>query len=211
MPPLAAEFGRLISEALALSEAGEIVRAHANPGSPTKAALSAKRLEYLYEMAYLRAFVAWEAFLEQAFYRYLCGYTSPRGPMPRIGGAAYCATLATAETTVLNGMRYRLWHNPGQVIARCQRYFVAGTHFEAVLGSATARIADMANVRHRIAHAQRDAIVQFNAATLRFAGRQYSAASAGRFLRDWVPGKTPPERWLAELTRELGSLAGQIA
>lgn len=211
MPPLVAAFQQRVDDALALSEAGEIARTHASSTSSVKAVLTTRRLEALYEMAFLRAFVSWEVFLEGALTRYLCGYVSAHGPLPVAPGKAYAATLTDAEVLILDGRSHRLWHNPNDVIKRCRKHFALGCHYESVLSSATARLQEMANVRHRVAHGQKDALKKFDAATLYFVGRHYPAASAGRFLRDWVPGKSPPERWISELAKELVGLASQIA
>jgi hypothetical protein len=211
MPPLVVAFRDLVDEALALSEAGEVAKAHALSASPIKKALTTRRLEALYEMAFLRAFVAWEVFLEAAFARYLCGYVSAHGSLPLAAGQSYVSTLADAEALILHGSAYSLWHNPTKVIRRCQRFFAAGSNFEAVVSSSIARIQEMANIRHRIAHGQKDAISKFHAATLFFVGKQYPAASPGRFLRDLVPGRNPPERWIGELSKELVALASQSA
>jgi hypothetical protein len=208
MPPLTVAFQQRVDEALALSEAGEIARAH---GSPVRKQLTTRRIEALYEMAFLRAFVGWEVFLEETFSRYLCGYVSVHGALPRPVGMSYAPTLAAAETLVLGSKQYLLWHNPTHVIARCSSHFQPGSFYETVVSSSTARIQNMANVRHRIAHGSSDSAKKFDAATLSLVGKQYQSASAGKFLRDWVPGKTTPERWLSELARELVALASQIA
>jgi hypothetical protein len=210
MPTLHMELQRRAFEALALAEVGEIARVEAAVGSRTRAGLYPVRLEALYEMAYLRVFVSWEAFLEQAFLRYLCGYASAHGMATPRPGSAFCSTLAQAEASVLNGNAYVLWHNPAKVIVRCRRFFSV-SQLERVIASNTSRLEAFAAVRHRIAHAQSDAKAKFDLATMALHGRRYLGSRAGSFLRDRDVSIVPPERWLNRMAQELISLSRQVA
>jgi hypothetical protein len=209
MPDLAAELGERFDEALKLAEIGEDARLEATRGSRTRVNLHPSRLEALYELAYLRVFVGWEAFLEQAFLRYLCGYLSTRGAATLIAGATYAPTLASAEKALLGGNRYALWHNPAGVVKRCQKFFSASP-IEAVVNSNLARLTDFAAVRHRITHAHGDTRKNFDVATMNFAGGRYRGGRPGAFLRDRDTSHMPQIRWLERLTNELGGLAAQI-
>lgn len=210
MPALGAEFRQRASSALALAEIGEVARYEAPRGSRTRLGLHPARLESLYEMAFLRVFVGWEAHLEQAFLRYLCGYTSSHGAAQLAPGRAYEPSLAAAERTVLGTSSYVLWHSPARVAARSQRYF-ASSPVEAVVLSNAARLEAFAAVRHRIAHAQTDARTKFDAATMSLAGRRYAGSRPGSFLRDWDRSTAPHQRWLERLANELTALAAQVA
>jgi hypothetical protein len=208
MPPLAVQFRQRISEALALAEAGDLAAA-APLSEPLRSAWHIARVELLYELAYLRIFVEWELFLEQTFLRYLWGYVSLAGHIYPSAVGGFCATLQAAETTILAGRAFALWHDPTRVIARA-RQFLTGCPHESVIASHTARLIDLAAVRHRIAHGQKDAKQKFDTATINLAGRRYRAARPGRFLRDWDHSGTRPRRWLGALGLELGNLAQQI-
>jgi len=81
LPPLGVRFAGDVDRALAIAQAGETIRAVAEKGSVAWKELGRGRLEALYEMAYLRLFIAWELFLEESFLRYLCGYLAS-GPLP---------------------------------------------------------------------------------------------------------------------------------
>ena len=210
MPNFGADFRLRLSDALKLAEIGEVARLEAARGSRTRANLYPTRLEALYEMAYLRVFVSWEAFLEQIFLRYLCGYTSTIGIATPIAGTGYLPTLSRAEQAVLGGNAYVLWHNPGRVVARCRKFFVVCT-VENVVLSNIARLDSLAAIRHRITHAQEDARRKFDLATMSLAGKRYRGARPGAFLRDWDRSVTPSVRWLERLTLELDGLAAQLA
>lgn len=211
MPGLANDFRQRVKDALLLAETGEVARAESSPGSQTRKNLHHTRIEYLYELAFLRVFVAWESFLEQAFLRYLCGYTSvAAGSAVVTPGMSHSATLAQAEASMLGGRDYVLWHNPTRVVSRSQQFFQSSP-IETVINSSSARLESMAAIRHRIAHSQDDARRKFDIAVMAVAGRRYRGARAGSFLRDVVPSTQPPERWIEVLGHELQGLAQQIA
>lgn len=199
----------VIRVGFALSCIENIERARLLLGQGNENVITLADLEYTYELAFLRIFLAWETLLEDALIRLICGYSRFNGQEQLIPGTAYYRTIADAETAILGGRDYRLWHSPHQVIQHA-RQFLSGSHYELVIASASSRIVHMAAIRHRIAHSQSHAERQFDAATMSFAGKRYRASRPGRFLRDWVSGATPPSRWISALARELGNLAVQI-
>jgi hypothetical protein len=210
MPALAAELSRQIGSAIDLARAGEIARVNAIPGGLGSPRFDAPRLEYVYELAFLRMFVAWEIFLEQTFLRYLCGYVSSAyGPQAMVAGVYY-PTLAAAEAAVLGGQAYKLWHNPIAVEGRSRQFFSLARH-ETVMAAARIRITHMAAVRHRVAHGQEDAAVKFDVATQYWVGHRYKGSRPGRFLRDYDTAASPPRRWLDTLGNELSGLSAQIS
>lgn len=210
MPPLASEFQTRVRETIRIAEIGEVARVEALVGTLTKRDLTVARVEYLYELAYLKAFYLWEDYLERVLIRYCAGYVSPVGTSVFKAGVAPCATLADAETAVLNNRSFALWHNPDQVIARSQRFFTK-CPVESVVQSNISRLRQMSAIRHRIVHAQADAKVQFDTAAMDIAATSYRGSRAGALLRDANRGQNPPVRWLTQLTQELEGLARQIA
>ena len=210
MPKLEADFRSRVSEATRLAEIGEIARAEARAGSQTSKNLHHNRIELLYEMAFLRTFVWWESFIEQAFIRYLAGYTSKIGMAVALGGVSYSPTVKHAEATILGSRDYALWHNPSVVVRRSQQFF-SSSPIETVLMSNRARLEALASIRHRIAHSNNDTRRKFDAATMALGGKRYRGGRAGSFLRDFDFNITPPVRWLDQLGTELQNLAVQIA
>lgn len=208
MPPLATYLGQRISEAVAVAHAGEAARTASGVGSTAWQEMRTSRLELLYEIALLKAFVEWENFLEASFYRYMCGFESQFGQASPVTGK-FSSSLASAEASVLGGNAYVLWHNPTHVLKRSQKFMVICRH-ESVFASNLARLQDIAALRHRIAHGQDDARRKFDAAAMNFAGRRYPGSRAGRFLRDWDRSNAPAKRWIDVIAGELISLAGQI-
>lgn len=198
--------------AMSIVRAGEV--AHTSGGLAIRKEWGINRLEALHELAYLRAFAAWEYVLEAVFFRFLCGYASSAGQEMLVSGTYY-PSLTAAEGAILGPRKsYLLWHSPRQVIARCQRYIRSGPGLpalqETVLASQVARLEGMASIRHRIVHDQADAKRKFDSATLQIAGRTYPASRPGRFLRDWDYSVAPPRRWLDAMIAELTALARQM-
>jgi hypothetical protein len=178
------------------------------------------KLEALYELAYMRIFAAWETCLENVLLRSLCGFTSRAVghetllPSQNRTGP-YHISLANAEADMLGSHQYALWHNPQHVIKRCQRFIRSGAPgcpavMETTISSSVTRLENLAAVRHRIVHEQKDARQKFDSAAISLAGRTYPASRPGKFLRDWDRSSVPKRRWLATVADELVALASQI-
>jgi hypothetical protein len=207
MPALASDFQRRVDQALQLAKAGEIVRAVSPPRTTLWSLWYTARLEALYEMAFLRIFIEWEVFLEEAFLRYLCGYASRIGPVNLLHPPF--RTLADARNALLGGHDYLSWARPTTIQQRARAYVIGGTH-ELVIASAATRLEWFAAIRHRVAHASAFARSQLDLATVQLNGRRYRGASAGRFLRDWNTSRPVPERWIHTIASELKGFAKQI-
>lgn len=171
--------------------------------------ISTNKVRFGYELAYLRAFAAWENFLEASFLRYLCGYCSSAGQQTIRVPHVFCATVSAAETLVLDGRRYKLWHNPRDVIGRSQTYFLNGRH-ETVLSSVLSRVDSFAAVRHHIAHQRRDTATQFDSACINLCGYRSPGSRAGSFLRKRVSHVSPSKRWFDLILSDLEAYAVQI-
>lgn len=205
MADLTAVLDRRMADAVDLVMAGERARMHAPTSSSSGFRIS--RLEFLYELAYLRMFVAWESFLEQALYRYMCGCASMRFGQQTLVRGMFFPSVVDAEAAVLGTRTYRLWHNPDEVERIVRIHVVSGRH-EQIMVSAATTIRHMAALRHRIAHDQKDGAGKCDAATMFFVGRRYPGARPGRFLRAW---DAPNRRWLERLRGDLLNLSRQIA
>lgn len=179
-----------------------------------------KRLEFLYEFAYLRVFAAWEATLEAIFLRSLCGYASRAGQETLVAGAYY-RSVDDAEAAVLAAeghgrvRTYLLWHNSTQIINRCNRHIVSGPPpalaiQEAVIASQFAHLDALAAIRHRIVHDQWDAKTKFDTVARALAGRTYPASRPGKFLRDTDIHSNPRRKSLDTAIAELTGLVGQM-
>lgn len=207
MPPLARTLELSIAQAVDLAEAGERIRALSPLGSVVRRELRIGRIEALYETAYLRVFLLWEDFLEQSFFRYLCGYSCSTGALNL--RQRVLPSLMVAASTVLGTKDYVPWANPNAVIDRSKKFIIGG-HHELVISSNLARLEAFTAVRNRVAHRSEYARNSFDGATTLLAARRFPASSAGRFLRSVAVSVPTPERWLHHICGELKSLAFQI-
>lgn len=205
MPPLAGTFADKSDKAVRFACAIELAKERLGTPSGNKI-LNASKLEYAYELAYLRVFTSWEDFLEQSFLRYLCGYEARHG-QEQLAGGSYSRDLSQARATLYGTKSYLLWHNPGIVIARARTYFQSSRH-EIVIGSIQGRVEHYAAIRHRIAHAQAE--IEFDRATMALAGRRFRGSRPGRFLRSWVQHSPYPLRWIDQILLDFRGLAFQI-
>lgn len=196
-----------VAEALKIANAGEMA-ALRSAQSGRMISLRHGQIEAIYEMAFLRVYVGWEATVEQIFLRLLCGYSSPVCTTTLHPAKAYYRSLRDAEAYLLRGRRFALWHDPVRVANRAQQVFAHST-FETVIQTNSARLLDLASIRHRITHGHDDARSRFDRATMSMAGRRYRGGRPGAFLRDSImPGQ--PQRWLEKLASEFINLAAQL-
>jgi hypothetical protein len=205
LPRLDLTFAASARAAISLVQRIEGARVAGRPEDQDRIRLN--DVELAYELAYLRVFTAWEVLLEDIFVRLMCGYTRGGAAEALVGRAVPYRKISDAEAAMLHGQQFVLWHNSAKVINRANLTLVT-SNFAQVIASAQGRLDQLSAIRHRIAHDQRDAAVNFNAASMSMAGRRYKGSRPGRFLRDI--SSNPPARWLSELTDQLESLARQL-
>lgn len=222
MPRYDVILSRQAQMAIRIVMAGETMRRAGGDLGLTEWSIS--RLESLYELAFLRIFAAWEMCQEAVFFRALCGFASTAGQetlMPAVpglpAGRPYYPTLQAAESAVLGGRRFLLWHDPNDVIRRCRRFIRSGVPgcpalLETTVASDINRLEQLSAIRHRIVHThQQDAKDNFDDVTRSLAvGRIYDASRPGKFLRDRDSVTGVPLRWLVALTNDLVNLAAQL-
>jgi hypothetical protein len=191
-----------------MAHSGDIIFARTFKEKSLAREWNLNKTELLYELTFLRLFIQWEKFLEQTFFRYLCGYSSSKGQQTMVRGFYY-KTVLEAQAAVLGGQDYVMWYNPVRVVARATKFLSISTH-QTVLSSNIARLEGMAAIRHRIVHEQEDAKNKFDQATNMFVGKRYKGSRPGRFLRDKVAIGPVTQRWLDLFATELLGLATQI-
>jgi hypothetical protein len=198
---------RMVDESLDLASRAESVFNECRKKN-LSVKLGTKHIEQIYELAYLRAFIEWEVFLEESFIKYAAGYSNSTGKETLLGGFSYERSYDKAFLKVSKGAAYLLWHNPEKVIKRAQKIFDAGLH-ENVLSSKKSRLEALVDVRHRIAHNHADSRTKFGNACMLITGRRYLGGRPGKMLRDFDPS-SPSMRWIEALLNELYLMAEQI-
>lgn len=141
MPRFDVRFANQARIATQIIRAGEISRSIAG----MRSGWTDVRLEFLYELAYLRVFIAWETVLESVFLRSLCGYASKAAGREAPACGRYYGSIARAESAVLvaENKTYLLWHNASQIVKRCKKHIgtpiIPGVQ-ETVIASNSARL-----------------------------------------------------------------------
>src|ERR1017187_1752751 len=114
--------------------------------------ISRHRKDSLTELAFLRAFLAWEAFLEESFILYLAGASPPRGRPPKRYAFPPNQQIAM-DWVIPEGDRYAKWTIASAVSNRAERFFRAGRPFAPILRSNQNVLEDARILRNAIAHA----------------------------------------------------------
>lgn len=171
--------------------------------------LSPKRCDAITELAFLRAFLAWETFLEQSFVLYLAGQKPPRGLAPK--RYAFPPDHQTAISWVIpEGRRYARWTVPGEVWARAERFFQGGRPFVRVLRGNQQVLDEAHLIRNAIAHESPSARQTFENVVRNKLGTLPVNVTVGGFLGSTIPGIAPPASFLEFYLGKIESAALQI-
>jgi len=169
-------------------------------------ALHQPQVDLIFELAFLKIFIAWERFLENTFIRYLCGASSLSGKRPtRTVSARY---LADALIVISGDRGYADWVSVDIVVGRANRFFDSGEPYSTPLQSAAAELTNMRKIRNHIVHHSNKSRDDFNKMLVGIYGFRLQGMSAGRFLRQCVG--TRGEKCIREYIQTLESLAEMI-
>lgn len=164
-------------------------------GTGTHPRISQRRRDAITELAFLRAFLAWETFLEECFVLYLSGQKAPRGRPP--ARYAFPPNQKTAmEWLVPEGRRYARWTIAAEVSSRAERFFRDGRPFAPILRGNQSVLDETRIVRNAVAHDSANAQEQFEALVRNRLGVLPPKLTIGGFLGMTVPGRTPPSSFL---------------
>lgn len=207
MPAIATQFIASAASAATIPVEIQSLRTAVTPAY--RNVLRPTRIDALYELAYLRAFASWEAFLEDAVLHMMCGFVSPIYAPIFPPGMRRSLTLTNARATLFGARDYLLWHNPSRIEKQAGKV-LAASPIELVVKSNAARLEAFAAIRHRIAHQSDDAETKFDKASMTLIGRRLPGSRAGRLLSTNDPAY-PGLTFLQSIVQELGALSLQIA
>ena len=163
------------------------------------------------ELAFLKAFLAWESFLEESFVLYLVGQKPPRGRPPH--RYAFPPTQSAANEWLLpeSGRRdYVEWASAGGVIIRADRFFRNGRPYTPVLKSNLNALDEMRKIRNAVAHASPSAHEKFEEVVRSRLGSLPARLTVGGYLAMTVPRSSPPTSFLDSYFSKLEFSARQI-
>jgi hypothetical protein len=166
---------------------------------------------FVIELSFLRAFLAWEFFLEETFILYLLGKTAPRGRAPtRI---AFPPNRKKAEQLLLpEDYQYIKWTIAAKVAKRAERFFRNGRPFAPALSTHFNTFDEMRILRNAIAHSQSSAQEKFKALVRRKSstGTYPPRLTVGGFLEMTVPAVIPPETFFSNYINKIRATADNI-
>jgi hypothetical protein len=172
-----------------------------NPGL-----LHQPQVDLIFELAFLKIFIAWEQFLENTFVRYMCGASSLSGKKPiRIISARY---LDGALRVICGERPYADWASVEIVVERANRFFDNGEPYATPLQSAAAELANMRKVRNHIVHHSNKSREDFTKLLVSTYGFRPQGMTAGRFLRRHP--NVRGDQCIQEYAKTLESLAKMI-
>jgi len=169
-----------------------------NPG-----VLHQPQVDFVFELAFLKMFIAWEQFLENTFVRYMCGASSLSGKKPiRIVSVRH---LDDALRVIYGGRPYAGWTSVEVVVDRANSFFASGEPYATPLHSAAVELSDMKRIRNHIVHHSNKSGEDFTKLLVNTYGFRPQGMTAGRFLRR--PLNVHGTQRIQEYAKTLASLA----
>lgn len=150
--------------------------------------------ELVIELAFLRAFKAWEAFLEESFILYMLGKSPPTGSPPHCLASPLNRTVA--ERLVSDGREYSRWASVSNVVARAGLFFQDGGPYKQVLASRQYKFDEMNTLRNSIVHTSGSSQRKFEGLVRDELTVYRPKTTVGAFLDMTVQGTSPPQSYL---------------
>lgn len=171
--------------------------------------ISSKRRESMVELAFLRAFLGWEMFLEESFILYLSGQKPPRGRLPYRYTHPPNYAMAV-EWVVPEGRTYAKWNESRFVIQRAERHFRNGEPFASPLRRNSNALEEARHIRNAVAHESAKAQSQFEQVVRTNLGTLPHNLTVGGFLGTLAPKTAPPITFLELYVSKIEAVAQQI-
>lgn len=190
------EFTRELSNATQLVDTIE-----QSPG-----ALHQPQVDLIFELAFLKIFIAWEQFLENTFIRYMCGASSLSGEKPR--RIVSVRFLDDALRVIYGNRLYADWTSVDVIINRANSFFDNGEPYATPLQSAAVELTSMKRIRNHIVHHSKKSREDFGKVFANIYGFRPQGMSAGRFLRQRIDAYS--DKCIKGYTKTLELLAEMI-
>jgi hypothetical protein len=167
-----------------------------------------KRAESMVALAFLRAYLAFEAFLEEGFVLYVVGMKPPRGRAPV--RFTFPPTRREAKKWVIpEGHAYAKW-DATTVANRALRFFRGGGPFTRALRGSQNVLGEAKTIRNAVAHESENAREKFETLARMKLHSLPSNLTVGGFLNTAVPSSTPPQSFLEFYLERLELVAARI-
>jgi hypothetical protein len=160
------------------------------------------------ELSFMRAFLTWEGFLEEAFILYLLGKKSPNGYKPV--RHATPTDRQHAIDLLASDTRHTDWTAPERVVNRATRFFKAGRPFRRAIRPQTNLLANLKTIRNALSHESEEATEKFENLVRNELGFLPPGMNPGIFLATLKPHHTPPRTYLQFYAETLRLMAETI-
>lgn len=163
----------------------------------------------LYEAAFLRAYTAWERFLESVFFDYLLGHA----PLGKKGPSRYYTppSRQAAKLVLCPQQKFLDWTDPVRVIDRCRGVFRSRDPVSSALGSYAATLMEMKKIRNAIAHDSSVARESFSKLVRSKVRTLPPRCTPGSFLSMRIPYAHSPRSFFEDYAENLKMIARLIA
>jgi hypothetical protein len=156
----------------------------------------------------LRAFLAFETFLEEAFALYSLGKTAPKGRTPQ--RFTFPPTRSIADEWIIpEGRQYASW-DALHVSNRAERYFRNGYPFSSILRAHQNALSEVKKIRNAIAHDSTSAQEKFKGVVRSKLGILPPGTNVGNFLVRPIPHSAPPQTFLEWYVEKLELIVQRI-
>jgi hypothetical protein len=160
------------------------------------------------ELAFMKSFLTWEVFLEEAFILYLLGKKSPSGYGPV--RHAIPMNRQHAVELLASDARHTDWTAAGKVVGRATRFFKRGEPFVNVIRPQTNLLDNLKTIRNALSHDSEEATDKFETLVRNELTYCPSGTIPGTFLMELKPHLTPPKTFLQFYTENFCSMANTI-
>lgn len=156
---------------------------------------SSRHKELVITFAFLRGFLAWEAFLDESFTLYLLGEKAPKGRRPTREHTPH--RRKDAERLITGADRkYADWTRTDHLRRRSRNLFRRNDPFDLPLKNNDSHFRDMSTIRNAIAHTSNYSQEEFKKLVRKFFRTYPRNLSIGRFLSLPVPKSSPPQTFM---------------
>jgi len=169
-----------------------------------------KNMHYdqIVELAFMKSFLTWESFLEEAFLLYLLGDIAPTGYKP----SKYVSPLNRIHAAeLLKGeSRHPDWTAADLVISRALRFFEHGRPFASTIKPRIRHLNNLKTVRNAVSHASAESKEKFTIFVRNELTYYPSGMTPGSFLMTLRPNSTPPQSYFAFYAEHLRAMVEAI-
>jgi len=160
------------------------------------------------ELAFMKFFLTWEGFLEEAFILYLLGKKSPNGYAPV--RHAIPTDRNHAIELLASDARHTDWTAADRVGNRAKRFFKAGRPFAGVIRPQSNLLANLKTIRNALSHESKEATEKFETLVRNELTYFPPGMIPGTFLMTLKPHCAPPTTYLQFYTETLRAMAEAI-